>query len=107
MPNTIEDVLDVNDFAVRLSPHIEDGEWNGDVQLTIISTANNNLDEEDFSDLMSLATIMCASLPLAEENEAVRKALLEYVGSMTEQEQPKRTTEGNVIHVAFNQNKDK
>lgn len=108
MTNAVEDFLDINDFAIRLSPHVEDGVWNGDVQLTVISTASNTLNDDDFSNIMSLATLMCVSIPLAEENETVRTALLQYMSDTAEEEEdkPQRSTEGNVIRVAFNQNKN-
>ena len=64
-----------NDFAIRLRPHIVGGEWNGDVDICIMWDDKHNLTGEDFTKLMHLTKMICASVPIMEYDEALRPAL--------------------------------
>ena len=76
-----------NDFLIRLSPMMDqDGNWNGDISVGILTTPENSLDKEDFDQLMHLTTMVTASLPLMEDNASFRKKLNEYANSIQEEE---------------------
>jgi hypothetical protein len=67
------------DFIIRITPSLdEEGYWDGDITIGIVTTTDNSLDNEDFMAMMKLATLVCSSIPVMEDNEVVRKAIQEY-----------------------------
>ena len=56
--------FDPNDFAIRLRPHMVDGKWNGDVDICIMWDDKHKLTGEDFTKLMHLTKMICASVPM-------------------------------------------
>lgn len=79
--------FDPNDFLIRLSPMLDqNGNWDGDISVGILTTPENTLDEEDFGHLMHLTTMVAASLPLMEDNATFRKKLSQYAESIQEEE---------------------
>ena len=100
--------FDPNDFLIRLNPVTdENGEWNGDVAIGVITTPDNDLDEEDFEGMMYLTMMVTASLPLMEDSVEFRSMLQHYVKKLHGEEQydkPKPTSEkisDNVIKLKF------
>ena len=53
-----------NDFVIRLRPHMEQEEWNGDVDISIMWDGTNHLSQDDFFRFMHLAKMICASVPM-------------------------------------------
>lgn len=100
--------FDPNDFLIRLNPIMDkDGYWNGDVAVGIITTPENEMDDEDFDQMMYLTMLVTSSLPLMEESVAFRTALAECAKRFhaDDDDQPKKpSTEklsDNVIKVNF------
>ena len=100
--------FDPNDFLIRLNPVVDDeGYWNGDIAVGIITTPENNLDEEDFEQMMYLTMMVTSSIPLMEESVEFRKALSECAKRFHAEDEPEKAkpkTEkisGNVIKVKF------
>ena len=102
-----------NDFAIRLRPHIVGGEWNGDVDICIMWDDKHNLTGEDFTKLMHLTKMICASVPIMEYDEALRSDISNYVTEYENDTLPKPPlnesvkaevthVDGNVIHLTFN-----
>lgn len=102
--------FDPNDFLIRLHPIMDkNGYWNGDISVGIITTPENDMDDEDFDQMMYLTMMVTSSIPLMEENAAFRTALTEcakrFHSEEEEEEPPKKpVTEKiseNVIKVKF------
>ena len=102
--------FDPNDFLIRLNPMLdESGNWSGDISVGIVTTPENNLDEEDFYQMMYLTMMVTAALPLMEDSVEFRKALNKYAkklhdSSDEETEPSKPKTEkiaDNVIKLKF------
>jgi len=100
--------FDPNDFLIRLNPMLdEDGYWSGNISVGIVTTPENNLDEEDFDQMMYLTMLVTASLPLMEDSVEFRKALNKYAKKLhndSDEESPKPKTEkiaDNVIKLKF------
>lgn len=96
------------------------GEWRGDIDISAIIHDDHGLSYEELSDMMHVLQMVCASVPLFEEDEEVREKARkiveramalpddEYTEYMfgTPEEQPVKkptiTTEGNVVTLKFN-----
>ena len=91
------------DFVIRITPYHKDGNWDGDVQVGLISSEDNPLNNEDYAYLSHLCSMICSVIPVIEEDEYVRDALHHYVlhrldedPSNTDRE-PRYTSDGNVL----------
>ncbi|MAJ43716.1 MAG: hypothetical protein CBC83_02265 [Flavobacteriales bacterium TMED123] len=99
MTNKIEDLKD-EDFAIRIRPFLnKEGNWEGDVSIGLITSSENPLQDEDFSYIIHLCSMMSAVVPVCEEDEYIRNKLHKYVISEIErdEEEPLYYTEGNLI----------
>lgn len=68
-----------NDFIVRISPHVEGDEWNGDIDVGMLTTDYNDLNTEDFAHLRVLTEMLISAIPLMETNPEFRHQLLKLV----------------------------
>lgn len=110
--------FDQNDYIIRLSPFLNKrGEWTGEIMVGTCTTDDNTLSDFDNAQLMKLSHMMCASLPVMEEDSAVRKLLENEVERTIddaleeEKEKVKPAIEvagvsDNVISVLFNSKGD-
>ena len=68
--------FDQNDYIIRISPFLnKKGEWTGEIMVGTCTTDDNVLSDFDHAQLMKLSHMMCASLPVMEEDSAVRRLL--------------------------------
>jgi len=100
-----------DDFVVRVRPTVIDSEWTGEVDVAIITSADNNLDDESYSQLMHFTKMMCATVPLMEQDEKLRDYVHEYVISNIPEQKPQSNgvdithEDGNVIRLNFDKRK--
>ena len=110
--------FDQNDYIIRLSPFLnKKGDWTGEIMVGTCTTDDNVLSDFDNAQLMKLAHMMCAALPVMEEDAAVRRLLENEVektidDALEEEEEVKPAIEvagvsDNVISVLFNSKGDK
>ena len=79
MKKTTPTDFEPNDFVIRLRPHMEKEEWNGDVDVSIMWDGSNHLSEDDFLRFMHLAKMICASVPMMEDNPVLRNDISDFV----------------------------
>lgn len=98
------------DFMVRVRPFTdEDGEWNGEIDLAIITQPTNSLDDDDYFQLMHFCKMMASTIPIMETNEDLRDLVHNYVMEHVDKEyeveledKPKIIGEdGNVVQIDF------
>jgi len=104
---SIEDV----DFVIRVRPTEVEGEWTGEVDISIISQADNPLNDEGYGQLMHFCKMMCATIPIMEQDESLRNLVHTYVMEVVDREDEDMVQdeegliftqeEGNVIHLSF------
>jgi hypothetical protein len=94
-----------NDFIVRISPLLDaDNKWTGELKVGTITTDDNTLDDEDYSHLMYLSTMICSAVPLMEQSEKFRSMLDKYTQESMEPVKKKPTVEtvaDNVVKLKF------
>ena len=74
-----------NDFVIRVRPFIDDeGEWTGEIDLSILSQPDNTLTEDDYFQLMHFTKMVAASIPVMEDNESIRELVHEYVTNVVD-----------------------
>lgn len=72
----MDSTLKNNDVAVVLRPIIEDNvEWDGSFQLMVTVAGPVKLDEEHMRSLLTVASYLCAAVPLMEESKSFTELL--------------------------------
>lgn len=103
MDNEMKDIEE--DFHIRIRPNMDNGKWDGSIDVAIRTGKDNSLDETDFSDMMHLCHVIVASIPVMEEDDYVQNALLDYVDNYfkyeEEQDDPIIDRDGNIIKLDF------
>jgi len=99
------------DFVIRVRPTEVEGEWTGEVDISIISQADNPLNDEGYGQLMHFCKMMCATIPIMEQDESLRNLVHTYVMEVVDREDEDMVQdeegliftqeEGNVIHLSF------
>ena len=76
----------------------------GELRVGTITTDDNTLDDEDYSHLMYLSTMLCASVPFMEQDDKFRSMLDKYTQETLEPVKTKPTIESikdNVVKLKF------
>tara|TARA_R100001082_G_C4347564_1_gene152987 strand:+ start:747 stop:1094 length:348 start_codon:yes stop_codon:yes gene_type:complete len=102
-----------NDYVIRLSPFTnEEGAWTGELHIGVCTTDDNNLNDDDYINLMQLTHMVLAAIPAMENNDFIKKILAEYAKESAEEEKKKKPNkrrleniDGNVINVDFTKEK--
>ena len=102
--------IDEGDFVIRVRPTEVDGEWTGEIDISIISQADNPLDDEGYTQVMHFCKMMCATVPLMEADEGLRNLVHSYVMEVVDREDEDMVDDdgviitkedGNVVHLSF------
>ena len=105
--------INEDDFLIRVRPFRDSmGKWTGDIDLSIVTLPDNDLDDEDYSQLVHMCTMVASTIPLMETDEALRNMIHEYVEQtldmdyedVVEEDENKELvleTEGNVLTIDF------
>ena len=101
------------DFIIRVRPFADDnGRWTGEVDISIMAMPDNPMVDEDYHQVMHFTKMMCASVPIMENDEHLRNRIhsdvLEVVDNepmdMVEEDDQEITItheDGNVVHLNF------
>jgi len=106
----IENIED-EDFVIRIRPTVNNAEWTGEIDISIISSAGNPLDDEGYSQVMHFCKMMCATVPIMEADESIRNLVHTYVMEVVDNDSDYVLEEdedviitkedGNVVHLSF------
>ena len=108
------DRLEDEDFLIRVRPFADDdGTWNGEIDISILSFPDNPMNDEDYGQVLHFIKMMCATVPLMEKDESIRNLVDDYVTSTLDNELDievqlendtavEKTYEDNVVHLNFN-----
>ena len=102
----IVDKIDKNDFIIRVRPNTNksNGSWVGSADIVVITSEDNDLPENEWSDLMQFSRMMCASVPIIEEVETFRSLLNDYLNRSHDGQQDlfiDKPKDSNIIHLKF------
>tara|TARA_S200002703_G_C3703480_1_gene216076 strand:- start:21 stop:389 length:369 start_codon:yes stop_codon:yes gene_type:complete len=108
------DNINDEDFIIRIRPFAdEDGQWNGEIDISIMAFPKNPMDDEDYGNVMHFVKMMCATVPIMEQEESIRNVVHEYVTNVIDNELEvdveleeemgvEKEYDGNVVHLTFN-----
>jgi hypothetical protein len=94
--------FDPNDFIIRISPIMENDEWNGEINVGQVSTGENTLKDADYAHLSVLTEMLICAIPLIEKDDKIRKELYRLAEEQFGEDRPRVTKRnGNVLEVNF------
>ncbi len=102
----IANKIDKNDFIIRVRPNKSksNGAWSGSADIVVITSEDNNLPDNEWSELMQFSKMMCASVPIIEEVETFRNLLHDYLNRSNDEQQDlfiDKEQDSNIIHLKF------
>tara|TARA_R100001126_G_scaffold65235_1_gene37274 strand:- start:20 stop:370 length:351 start_codon:yes stop_codon:yes gene_type:complete len=99
------------DFVIRVRPSLNRDDWTGEIDISIISQASNPLNDEGYNQVMHFCKMMCATVPIMEQDETIRNLVHTYVMEIVDKETTVVVEEedelvitkedGNVVHLNF------
>jgi hypothetical protein len=102
--------IEAEDFVVRIRPTRDrEGMWNGEIDVAIITQPENDLDDEDYFQVMHFCKMLASTIPVMELNEDFRDLVHEYVMEKVDkhydvelERKPEVVSEeGNVVKIDF------
>ena len=107
-----EDIYD-NDFVIRVRPTVDNNQWTGEIDIAIISSSGNDINDEGYSQVMHFCKMMCATVHIMEQDETIRNLVHTYVMEVLDNEYGfdveleeelgvEKEYDGNVVHLTFN-----
>ena len=80
------DAIENGDFIIRIRPTVDDEERTGEIDISIISSPDNTLNDESYGQLMHFCKMMCSTVPIMEHDEAIRNMVHTYVMEVVDNE---------------------
>ena len=106
------DNINPEDFLIQVKPMLNPAKkWTGEVDVSVVSSKENPLNDEDYYGVLEFCRIICASIPMMEKDESLRTKAVDYLKQQDkieiQKEKPKIIDKhDNVIVVSFDK-KDK
>jgi hypothetical protein len=86
------------DYVIRVRPSIENkSEWTGEIDISIMTGENNPLDDNSYYQVMHFVKMLCATVPLMEQDESIRDKLHSFVMDEFDNEIEEEYDEPDVI----------
>lgn len=74
-----------NDFLIRVRPSFDKhNDWSGEAEISVITSGDNDLEDDVFDGVELFVKMMLASLPVMEENDYIRQQIHKYVEEKAE-----------------------
>jgi hypothetical protein len=97
------------DFNIRIRPALDGDKWTGEIDISVLASTNSDLDEESYYQIMHFCTMICATVPLMEEDEDMREYVHDYVTSEFHERNEEEhindfdipSKHGNVVNINF------
>ena len=83
--------------------------------MTIMAFPENQMDDDDYGQVMHFCKMMCATVPIMEESKEIRDIVHDYVMEVIDNEMDievqledereagvEKTYDGNIVHLNFN-----
>ena len=105
-----QESIDREDFMLRIRPTVDnDGSWNGEIDVAIISQPDNTLSDEDYFQVMHFCKMIASTIPVMEMYEDFRDIVHKFVEERVDrhydvelENKPTITEEeGNVVRINF------
>ena len=103
--------IDDEDFVIRVRPSLDGEEWTGEIDISIISQGSNPLNDENYGQVMHFCKMMCATVPIMEQDETIRNLVHTYVMEVVDKDVEDvveddddiivTKEDGNVVHLSF------
>ena len=105
-----QDNIRNEDFVIDVRPEMDrHSKWTGGINVSIMTSPKNPLDDDDYYGVMELCRSICASVPLMERDEDLRQRLVKEANHNEEKPEPKLKVvdkQDNVVVLSFDTDND-
>lgn len=92
------DKINAEDFVIGIRPTLDkDDVWTGEINMNIITSKDNPLDDDDYYSLLSFCKVICSSVPVMEEDDYVRQKLEDMSTKFEEYPELPQKKKGKVV----------
>jgi hypothetical protein len=75
------------DYVIRVRPTLDKKcKWDGVVEVSIITSPKNRMEDDDYYSVLHLCKLMCATVPIMETDDSLREDLTDYVENVVDKE---------------------
>ena len=78
--------FEAEDFIIRVRPSLDKDEWTGEIDISIVSSGDNPMDDESYGQLMHFCKMMCSTVHIMEQDEVIRNMVHTYVMEVVDNE---------------------
>tara|TARA_R100000541_G_scaffold54680_1_gene63271 strand:- start:597 stop:956 length:360 start_codon:yes stop_codon:yes gene_type:complete len=95
------------DFVIRVRPDVDKQcHWSGAVDVSILTDPKNKMSDKDYYDVLHLCKMMCAIVPLTEDDTDLRDDINDFIEKVVDKDYhdmvKKAKTKASVINVEDN-----
>ena len=84
------DNINPEDFLIQVKPMLNPAKkWTGEVDVSVVSSKENPLNDEDYYGVLEFCRIICASIPMMEKDASLRTKAVDYLKQQDEIEMQK------------------
>lgn len=95
---TIKSKIDLEDFIIRVKPILNNKQgWTGEVDVSVVSSADNPLNDEDYYGVLEFCRVMCATVPLMEHDDDLRNKAIEWIKKEDEMYEVNKNKKAKVV----------
>tara|TARA_R100000426_G_scaffold24545_1_gene21008 strand:- start:6346 stop:6678 length:333 start_codon:yes stop_codon:yes gene_type:complete len=88
------------EYVIKLKPMLnKNKKWTGEVRISVVVSEDNNLDDNDYYNMLYLANLVSATANVMEVDKNFRYRLMNYVDN--EEKVAKIKNKNNVIYLDF------
>ena len=99
----VTEQLEAEDIIISLRPTIlEEGQWSGDISVSIMAGRTNPLEDEDYYSFLHFAKMVASSIPIMERSEELREIIHNYVLAEVDTVNESEEEKGKVIDITDN-----
>ena len=95
---TIKSKIDLEDFIIRVKPILNNRQdWTGEVDVSVVSSADNPLSDDDYYGVLEFCRVMCATVPLMEKDDDLRNKAIEWIEKEDKMYHKNNSKKGKVV----------
>lgn len=95
---SVTDKINREDFIIGIRPTLDkDDVWTGEINMNIVTSKDNPLDDDDYYSLLAFCKVICSSVPVMDEDDYVRKKLEDKAAKFEDEVEAPKNKKGKVV----------
>ena len=92
------DSINPEDFIIQVKPMLNPAKrWTGEVDVSVVSSKENPLNDDDYYGVLEFCRVMCATVPLMEKDDDLRNKAIEWIEKEDKMHHKNNSKKGKVV----------